>query len=71
MNSVHHPSQNHLLAEPQEAGFGRLAPFPELVRMARGDVLHQTGMKTQAIPRPPSSLPDLLACHPLSQGALT
>jgi len=43
MNSVHHPSQNHLLAELQEAEFGRLSPYLELVRMSRGEVLYQSG----------------------------
>jgi len=43
MNSVHHPSQNHLLAELQEAEFSRLSPYLELVRMSRGDVLYQSG----------------------------
>ena len=38
MNAVHHPGQNRLLAELQEAQFGRLSPFLELVGMARGDV---------------------------------
>src|SRR5471030_528731 len=43
MDSVPPPGQNHLLAELQEAEFGRLSPFPELVRMARGDMLYQSG----------------------------
>jgi len=43
MNSVHHPSQNHLLAELQETEFSRLSPYLELIRMSRGDVLYQSG----------------------------
>jgi len=56
MNSDHHPSQNHLLAELQEAESGRLPPFLELVRMARGDVLYQSGGDMMHLSFPTSAI---------------
>ena len=38
-----HPKQNSMLALLSPAEFGRLAPHLELVDMAQGDVLYQSG----------------------------
>ncbi len=45
MSSQHDPTKNHLLAGLECAEFHRLSPYLELVGLARGEVLYQSGGK--------------------------
>ena len=47
MPSVHHPSQNHLLAALPPAEFERLSVSLELVPMGLGDALYESGRQLE------------------------
>ncbi|MES2739941.1 MAG: Crp/Fnr family transcriptional regulator [Pseudomonadota bacterium] len=59
MSSLHDPRQNHLLAALLDAEFDRLSPHLELVSMPLGDVLYESGAKTQHVYFPTTSIVSL------------
>ena len=60
MPILHSPKQNHLLAALPAAEFERLLPHLELVPMARGEVLYESGGQLQHVYFPTTSIVSLL-----------
>ena len=60
MSSPHSPKQNHLLDALPAGDYDRLQPHLELVPMALGDVLYESGAKLRYVYFPTTSIVSLL-----------
>ena len=67
MLTSHSPTQNHLLAALPAAEFARLLPHLELVPMALGEALYESGGRLQHVYFPTTSIVSLL--YVLANGA--
>jgi CRP-like cAMP-binding protein len=60
MPGLHFPRQNHLLSCLPEADFARIEPHLELVEIALGEVLYESGMQIRHVHFPTTAIVSLL-----------